>query len=148
MIELSRYIMEKAMDFGNKELVSEFKATKNAIVKVTYKPSDVNGLNIIYLHIDLWNNTLVCRIGITKQGKYCVAVWRDNNKSGLDLGPRKNSLIPFLNGDKYDSFHMGGKIQYSFNKEEFNELKKALEEKNKDLIDKINKTIEAVDEYN
>lgn len=150
MITLSEYILEKAGNYGKKELVPEFKATKDAIVKVTYKPATENGHSVVYLQIDLWNNTLVCRLGITHQDKYAVAVWRGDNFQGTkpDLGPRKSQLIPFVNGGKYDAFHMGGKIQYTFSKEELDKLKKDLEAQDKDLIEKINMTIDAVDEFN
>lgn len=150
MIGLSQYIIENAKNFGNKEVCPEFKATKDAIVKVTYKPASVSDLNVVYLQIDLWNDTLICRLGITKQDKYAVCVWRGDNFKGTkpDLGPRKSQLIPFVNGEKYDALHMGGKIHYSFNKEELDKLKKDLENKDKDLIEKINHTIEVIDEYN
>lgn len=147
MIGLTEYILEKQKDFGTEELVPEFKATKDAIVKVTVKdaPSDTKN---VYLKIDLWNNTLICRIGLTHQKKYCVAVFKADNNPGPNLGSRKNSVIPFLNGDKFDAFRMGGKIQYTYDSKELASLKKALEDKDTDLMNKINKTIEAVDECN
>lgn len=150
MIELSEYIIESTRDFGTKEVCHEFKAAKDAIVKVTYKPTSENGLNVVYLQIDLWNDTLICRLGITKQEKYAVCVWRSDNFQGTrpNLGPRKSQLIPFVNGGKYDAMHMGGKIQYSFNEEELDKLKKSLEDKDKDIMEKINLTIESIDEYN
>lgn len=147
MIGLSEYITEKQKDFGTEELVPEFKAAKDAIVKVTAKDAPSNTKNV-YLKIDLWNNTLICRVGITYQKKYCVTVFKTDNNPGPNLGSRKNSVIPFFNGGKFDAFHMGGKIQYTYDSEELASLKKALEDKDADLIDKINKTIEAVDECN
>jgi len=147
MIKISEYILEKAKDFGTEELVPEFKGTKDAVVKVTVKDAPSATKNV-YLQIDLWNNTLICRVGLTHQNKYCIAVFKTDNNPGPDLGSRKSSVIPFLNGGKFDAFHMGGKIQYTYNAKELDVLKKAFSEKDEDLLDKINKTINAVDEYN
>ena len=113
-----------------------------------YVGSEIDGkYKLVYLKIDYWNNTLICRIGKTHQDKYAVAVFKVDNKGGVDLG-KSRAAIPWVNGYKYDAVRMGGKIQYSFDDKEYKEVMDAFKKKDDDLIEKVKNTLKTLEEYN
>ncbi len=151
MQSLTQYLVEAvtAKDFGNKEVVPEFEIEKHGnlapICKVTYK--EENGYKLVYLQIDYWNNTLICRVGKTHEDKWAVAVFKIDNKDGVDLG-KSRAAVPWMNGYKYDPVRMGGKVQYTFDDKEYKEVMDAFKNKDKDLFDKIENTLKTLEEYN
>lgn len=148
MLGLTEYITEAMKDFGTKEVVPEFELKDRGgnapIVKPTYK--EENGYKLVYAQVDYWNNTLVCRIGKTHEDKWAVAVFKTDNANGVDLGNK--SAVACMNGYKYDAMRMGGKVQYTFNDKEYKEVEAAFKSGDKDLISKLEKTMDFLEEYN
>lgn len=151
MQSLVQYLTEAANDFGTS--VMEFTLTNKGgkgngdiapECSVTVKKE--GEYKLVYLNIDYWNNTLICRIGKTHQDKWAVAVFKTDNKNGIDLGNK--SAIAWMNGDKFDALRMGGKVKYAFDDKEYKEVENALKSKDKDLFEKIGKTIDTLREFN
>lgn len=137
--------------FGTQEVVPEielkdFKGKVKPTLVVTYK--EEGEYKVVYCRVDYWNKALWLRVGITNQDKYCVAAWKTDNIEYLDFGPRKNSAVAYVNGYEYSGIKMGGKIQYTFDEKEYEALKKAFEDRDKDLFEKIENTIKTLEEYN
>lgn len=160
MINLSEMLVEsineskKKMEwkkFGAEQVVPEielkdFKGSVKPYLVVTYK--EEGDYKLVWCRVDYWNKALWLRVGITNQNKYCVAAWKNDNIEYLDFGPRKNAAVAYVNGYEYSGIKMGGKIQYTFDEKEYEALKKAFEDRDKDLFDKIENTIKTLEEYN
>lgn len=115
--------------------------------EVFVKSDDESGVyKLIYLKIDYWNNTLVCRVGRTHEDKIAIVVCKTDNKGGVDLGNK--SAIAWVNGYKFDPIRMGGRIGYSFDSKEYKKVISAIDNKDKDFLDKVEKTIDTLREFN
>lgn len=139
--------------FGYERVVPEFelksfKGTPKPVVVVTTKKE--GDYNLVYCRVDYWNRALWLRVGVARNGKYCVTTWKTDNIEGLDFGPRKNAAVAYINGYEYDNVRHGGKIRYTykFGSDEYAKMKKAFEDKNDDLIEGITNTIKTLEEFN